>query len=80
MTGDAELFAFRTRFRSWPTATDTGESFGLVIAEAYGRCLPVVTHPAAGLRDNAQCELVVHGRTGFVATSVEEYARAWSGC
>ncbi len=38
--------------------------------------LPVVTHPCEGLRDNAQLELVDHGVTGLIATSVEDYATA----
>jgi glycosyltransferase involved in cell wall biosynthesis len=38
--------------------------------------LPVVTHPAAGLKDNAQLELVEHGRTGLVARTADEYAAA----
>jgi glycosyltransferase involved in cell wall biosynthesis len=38
--------------------------------------LPVITHPAAGNRDNAQLELVDDGVTGFVAQNAEEYAAA----
>ena len=55
---------------------DTGESFGLVIAEAMAAGLPVVTHPCAGLKDNAQLELVEHGVTGLVADNAEDYASA----
>ncbi len=57
-------------------ANDTGESFGLSIAEAMAAGLPVVTHPTSGLKDNAQIELVEHGITGFVANTPEEYAHA----
>jgi len=57
-------------------ANDTGESFGLVIAEAMACGLPVVTHPCEGLKDNAQLELVDQGVTGLIATSAEEYAGA----
>lgn len=57
-------------------ANDTGESFGMAIAEAMAAGLPVVTHPAVGSRDNAQLELVEHGVTGLVAATVEDYAQA----
>jgi glycosyltransferase involved in cell wall biosynthesis len=55
---------------------DTGESFGMVIAEAMAAGLPVVTHPAEGLRDNAQLELVDHGVTGLHAATADEFAAA----
>ncbi|GAB6036961.1 glycosyltransferase family 4 protein [Fundidesulfovibrio butyratiphilus] len=73
---DAELARFFGGLSVLAHANDTGESFGMAIAEAMAAGLPVVTHPAAGLRDNAQLELVEHGRTGLVATTGEEYARA----
>jgi glycosyltransferase involved in cell wall biosynthesis len=57
-------------------ANATGESFGLAIAEAMAAGLPVVTHPCPPPRDNAQLELVEHGRTGLVADSAEDYASA----
>ncbi|UZP68931.1 glycosyltransferase family 4 protein [Desulfovibrio mangrovi] len=73
---DGELVTFFDSISLLAHANDTGESFGLVIAEAMACGLPVVTHPAAGLRDNAQLELVEHGITGLVARSAEEYAEA----
>lgn len=73
---DAELAAFYGGLSALAHANDSGESFGLVIAEAMACGLPVVTHPAAGDRDNAQLELVEHGVTGLVAESVEQYAQA----
>ncbi len=73
---DAELAAFFDTVSLLAHANDTGESFGMVIAEAMACGLPVVTHPAEGLRDNAQLELVEHGATGLVATTAEEYAQA----
>ena len=73
---DAELAAFYGGLSALAHANDTGESFGLVIAEAMACCLPVVTHPAVGERDNAQLELVEHGVTGLVAETAEQYAQA----
>jgi glycosyltransferase involved in cell wall biosynthesis len=76
VTTDAELAAFYGELSVLAHANDTGESFGLVIAEAMACGLPVVTHPAAGERDNAQLELVDHGVTGLVAETTEQYAQA----
>lgn len=73
---DAELAAFFNELSLLAHANDTGESFGLAIAEAMAAGLPVVTHPCPGLRDNAQLELVEHGVTGLVADTVEDYAGA----
>ena len=73
---DEDLAAFFGRVSLLAHANDTGESFGLAIAEAMAAGLPVVTHPAQGLRDNAQLELVEHQRTGLVATTAQEYAQA----
>lgn len=76
VTTDAEIGAFLDGVSLLAHANDTGESFGLVIAEAMACGLPVVTHPSQGLRDNAQLELVEHGVTGLVAATADEYARA----
>ncbi|GFK94644.1 GDP-mannose-dependent alpha-(1-6)-phosphatidylinositol monomannoside mannosyltransferase [Fundidesulfovibrio magnetotacticus] len=73
---DAEIAAFLGRATQLAHANDTGESFGLAIAEAMASGLPVVTHPAEGQRDNAQLELVDHGVTGLVAATAEDYAQA----
>ena len=74
--GEGELAAFLDELSVLAHANDTGESFGLVIAEAMAAGLPVVTHPCAGLKDNAQLELVEHGVTGLVAENAEDYAAA----
>ncbi len=73
---DQELAAFFGRMSLLAHANDTGESFGLAIAEAQAAGLPVVTHPAQGERDNAQLELVEHGVNGLVAATAEDYAKA----
>jgi len=73
---DAEIAAFLDQVSLLAHANDTGESFGLVIAEAMACGLPVVTHPAQGDRDNAQLELVDHGVTGLVADNAADYAEA----
>jgi glycosyltransferase involved in cell wall biosynthesis len=73
---EEELAAFLDDLSVLAHANDTGESFGLVIAEAMAAGLPVVTHPCEGLKDNAQLELVEHGVTGLVAENAEEYASA----
>ncbi|MBU1247825.1 MAG: glycosyltransferase family 4 protein [Proteobacteria bacterium] len=76
VTTDAELATFLSTLSVLVHANDTGESFGLVIAEAMAAGLPVITHPAQGLRDNAQLELVDHGLTGLVAQDAAGYAQA----
>ncbi|WP_207262551.1 glycosyltransferase family 4 protein [Desulfovibrio sp. Huiquan2017] len=73
---DAQIAAFLDGVSVLAHANDTGESFGLVIAEAMACGLPVITHPSQGLRDNGQLELVEHGVTGLVARNAEEYAGA----
>jgi glycosyltransferase involved in cell wall biosynthesis len=73
---DDELAGFFNSISFLAHANDTGESFGMVIAEAMAAGLPVITHPSTGLKDNAQLELVDHGETGFVAENSEEYAQA----
>ncbi len=73
---DAELSEFFNSISFLAHANDTGESFGLVIAEAMAAGLPVITHPSERLKDNAQLELVDHRETGFVAKDAREYAEA----
>lgn len=47
-----------------------GESFGMAIAEAMSCGVPVIANETPGRRENnAQCELVVHGETGFLANT-----------
>jgi len=73
---DKDIAAFLDNISVLAHANDTGESFGLVIAEAMACGLPVVTHPCEGLKDNAQLELVDHQVTGLIANTAEEYAGA----
>ncbi len=76
LTSDEELAGFFNSISLLAHANDTGESFGLAIAEAMAAGLPVVTHPCPEPRDNAQLELVEHGVTGLVARDTREYAQA----
>lgn len=76
LTSERELADYYGSITCLAHANDTGESFGLVIAEAMAAGLPVVTHPCPGLRDNAQLELVDHGRTGLVAETAQEFGQA----
>ena len=73
---DKDIATFFASVSVLAHANDTGESFGLAIAEAMACGLPVVTHPAEGLRDNAQLELVEHGITGLIAANAQEYTSA----
>ncbi|WP_419780394.1 glycosyltransferase family 4 protein [Maridesulfovibrio sp.] len=73
---DAEIADFLNSIGFLVHANDTGESFGLVIAEAMAAGLPVITHPSKDLRDNAQLELVDHGETGIIANDAYEFAQA----
>lgn len=76
VSSDAEITSFLDETSVLVHANDTGESFGLVIAEAMACGLPVITHPCDGLKDNAQLELVDDGVTGLIAKTAEEYANA----
>jgi len=73
---DSDLAAVFARCALFAHGCDTGESFGMAIAEAMAAGLPVVTHPALGQRDNAHLDLVEHGVTGLVASTAEDYAAA----
>lgn len=73
---DSEIATFLDKASVLAHANDTGESFGLAIAEAMACGLPVITHPAAGERDNAQLELVDDGITGLIVRNADEYAAA----
>lgn len=73
---DGDLADFFNRLSFFAHANKTGESFGLVIAEAMAAGLAVVTHPCRDWKDNAQAELVRHGQTGLVADGSHAYAKA----
>lgn len=74
LTTELELANYLDKLSVFTHANDTGETFGLAIAEAMAAGLPVVTHPCLNRKDNAQIELVEHGVTGLVATTPKEYA------
>jgi glycosyltransferase involved in cell wall biosynthesis len=73
---DAELAAFFNQLSFFTHANKTGESFGMVIAEAMAAGLAVITHPCRDWKDNAQVELVRDGQTGLVADGPRAYAEA----
>ncbi len=73
---DRALMRFYDKIDVYVHGTQIGESFGCSIAEAMACRIPVVTHNCFEQRDNAQVEVVDHGVTGFVADTVEDYARA----
>ena len=73
---DADLADFFNQLSFFAHANKTGESFGLVIAEAMAAGLAVITHPCGDWKDNAQTELVRHGQTGVVAEGSQAYANA----
>jgi glycosyltransferase involved in cell wall biosynthesis len=56
-------------------AAAIGESQGLVIGEAMALGIPVVTC-STPWADNAQVELVEHGKTGWIAAAPREFAEA----
>lgn len=56
-------------------ASNFGESFGYTLAEAMVAALPIVTL-STPWGDNAQTELIKHGKTGFVCCSVRGMANA----
>jgi hypothetical protein len=56
-------------------AAEIGESQGLALAEAMSLGVPVVTCSTPWV-DNAQVELVDHGRTGYVANHPRPFAAA----
>ncbi|WP_342663769.1 glycosyltransferase family 4 protein [Desulfovibrio inopinatus] len=76
LVSDMALAVFLGGLSVFAHANDSGESFGMVIAEAMACGLPVITHPAREDRDNAQLELVEDGKTGFVVNTAEDYAHA----
>lgn len=73
---DADLADFFNSISLLAHANDTGETFGLAIAEAMAAGLPVITHPCPYPRDNAQMELVEPGLTGLAVQTPEDYAQA----
>lgn len=73
---DRALMAFYDSIDAYVHGTQVGETFGCTIAEAMASRIPVVTHNCFEGRDNAQVEIVDHGVTGFVADTIEAYARA----
>ncbi len=56
-------------------ASNHGESYGYTVAEAMQAGLPVITR-ATPWGDNAQTELVTHGKTGYVCGSVRGLANS----
>jgi glycosyltransferase involved in cell wall biosynthesis len=57
------------------SASMIGESFGVALAEAAALGIPAVTH-STPWADNAQVEVVEHGRTGLVADHPRPFGEA----
>jgi glycosyltransferase involved in cell wall biosynthesis len=70
-----ELPLLYASFDVFAYASRIGESFGYVLAEAMASARPIVVN-STPLWDDAQIELVDHGRTGFVANSAGAMADA----
>ena len=77
-TDENKIFKFLKDLTVFVHANKTGETFGVVIAEAMAAKLPVVTHNTFERRDNAQTELVEHRITGIVADNANAYGQAVS--
>lgn len=71
-----ELIGYLDEMTVFAHGSKIGESFGIVIAEAMARGVPVISHPSLGGQDNAQTELIDHGVNGFIVNSPQEYAQA----
>lgn len=56
-------------------ASENGETFGLALAEAMAGKIPVVVN-STPCRDNAQVELIDHGRNGIIANHPRDFAAA----
>jgi dTDP-4-amino-4,6-dideoxygalactose transaminase len=56
-------------------ASQIGESFGMVLAEAHLNGIPIITLNTP-LNDNTQNELIGNGRGGFVVTDQENMIKA----
>lgn len=74
-TCDEDIYAFYNGIDVLAHGSEMGESFGCTIAEAMAAGKPVVTHPCLRGADNAQCELVEHCVTGFIAETAGSYAQ-----
>ena len=75
VSSELELAALYAACDVFVTASELGESQGLAIAEAMALGSPVVTCATPWV-DNAQVELVEHGRTGLLASHPRAFAEA----
>lgn len=73
--GDQQLSLVYSAMDAFVLATDIGETFGLVLAEAMCCNTPAITlaNPARG---NGQCEVVGHKRGGLIAANPPAVAQA----
>jgi glycosyltransferase involved in cell wall biosynthesis len=72
---DAELQCYYGSLDVFAHASQKGESFGMVLAEAMLCGLPVITL-STPLRDNSQIEVVRNGITGLVVKNQREFTGA----
>lgn len=74
-TCDADIYAFYNGIDLLAHGSVMGETFGCTIAEAMAAGKPVVSHENLYGADNAQCEVIEHCVTGFMASSASTYAQ-----
>ena len=74
-TTDKKINEFLWLLDVFPYSSVNGENFGLAIAEAMTCKKPPVVN-SSPCKDNAQVELIDHGKNGFIANNPKAFAEA----